>query len=65
MLVEGVKVSCALDKLPQTEEAAEDGKPRIHQCFLREEKRSAYLSGTIAKSTWKLSFSLSNAFEGM
>lgn len=36
--------SWALDKLPQTEEAAEVGKPQIHQCLLREGRKEAHTS---------------------
>lgn len=58
-------VSCALDKLPQTEEAAEAGKPQIHQCFLRGEKRSVLLLGSITESAWMLNIYLNNVFESM
>lgn len=56
-------VTCALDKLPHTEETAEVGKPQIQQCFLRGEERNAHLLGSITKSAWTLSVSLNNVSE--
>lgn len=58
-------VSCALDKLPHIEEAAEVGKPQIHQCFVMGEKGSADLSGSITNSTWTLCISPNSIFECM
>lgn len=56
-------VTCALDKLPHTEETAEAGKPQIQQCFLRGEERNAHLLGSTTKSAWTLSVSLHNVSE--
>lgn len=56
-------VTCALDKLPHTEETAEVGKPQIQQCFLRGEERNAHLLGSTTKSAWTLSVSLNNVSE--